>query len=881
MNVRFFAGTKAEYLGLAKHNPIALYFCRDTRELFWGNKLISDGMRVVSTSADLPAFNEAADGIIYYVVETKNGYVLSPNRMEWIQVIYAPANGKEIDLSDYYTKSEVDAAIASIKLPDWSGFLTEIPEEYVTEEELAEAIAALELPAVDLTSYATKDFVEELVKAIEYPNVDLTDYVKREELNNFITEIPEYYITEEELEAKGYLTEIPDVNLDGIATEEFVLSEIAKAELNDKDVDLGAYYTKTEVEALIPDVSNFATKEEIPFIDDLASVEYVDNKFDSIKIPEVDLSEYATKDDIPSIDGLASENFVRSEIAKIVIPDVSNFITEIPKEYVTDSELESKGYITEHQSLAGYATETFVKNAIAEAELSDKDIDLSGLATKDDIKNFASVSYVDEKVAGIDLSDYATKEEIPNLDGYAKQSDIPSVDSFATKVEVANAIAAIEHPVVDLSSYATKEEIKGLLSEIPEEYVTESELEGKGYLTQHQSLDDYAKKSELFNKDYNDLLNKPEIPSIAGLATEQYVTDAISKIPDVDLSNYATKSDLPNLEEYAKKSDIPSVADFATKDELANAIEAIEHPTVDLTDYVTKDAIKDFISEIPAEYVTEDELDAKGYLTEHQSLAGYATEQYVLDTVNELDIPEINLQNYYTKAETSKAIVDAIADKADDVPFNTDFIVVNAIGAFAAGESVKGLTVAQIFAKLLGLKEQPGESTDPDEPEEEQKSAVDRIMTDELSMYQIVSDGQLEETEYLYKTMSQTEALAAPETTCFYQIIDNGVVLESGYQQLTSYENELLYMIALPDFIQINSDTMKVSMKIWDNGAREWKTLSGFAEQLTCDLDLINTTCDEYGLLVPETPAGYTLWANLDEVNNGEKYRFVIEEVNN
>jgi hypothetical protein len=37
----------------------------------------------------------------------------------------------------------------------------------------------------------------------------------------------------------------------------------------------------------------------------------------------------------------------------------------------------------------------------------------------------------------------------------------------------------------------------------------------------------------------------------------------------------------------------------------------------------------DFLTSIPEEYVTDDELDAKGYLTQHQSLEGYATEGYV------------------------------------------------------------------------------------------------------------------------------------------------------------------------------------------------------------------------------------------------------------
>ena len=80
--------------------------------------------------------------------------------------------------------------------------------------------------------------------------------------------------------------------------------------------DLTNYYTKNETDAAI-DVAIEA-------------------------IPEPDLSGYALKTDIPSLDGYAKTSD---------IPDVSGFITEVPAEYVTDTELEGKGYLTEHQQL--------------------------------------------------------------------------------------------------------------------------------------------------------------------------------------------------------------------------------------------------------------------------------------------------------------------------------------------------------------------------------------------------------------------------------------------------------------------------------------------------------------------------------------------------
>lgn len=101
-------------------------------------------------------------------------------------------------------------------------------------------------------------------------------------------------------------------------------------------VDLSNYYTKAQVDALIPDVSGFITG-----------------------------SEADTK--ISTAVSLAEERVdfkLGSYALKTEIPDVSGFITEIPGEYVTESELNAKGYLTEHQSLADYSTTTQVQSMI-------------------------------------------------------------------------------------------------------------------------------------------------------------------------------------------------------------------------------------------------------------------------------------------------------------------------------------------------------------------------------------------------------------------------------------------------------------------------------------------------------------------------------------
>lgn len=90
-NVRFVKTTKEKYLKRDTYDPLALYFCDDTGEMFKGEQLLTDGMRVIPTYADLPECLCAADGVVYYVADTRNGYTLSPDRTEWLQTIYAPA----------------------------------------------------------------------------------------------------------------------------------------------------------------------------------------------------------------------------------------------------------------------------------------------------------------------------------------------------------------------------------------------------------------------------------------------------------------------------------------------------------------------------------------------------------------------------------------------------------------------------------------------------------------------------------------------------------------------------------------------------------------------------------------------------------------------
>ena len=165
-----------------------------------------------------------------------------------------------------------------------------------------------------------------------------------------------------------------------------------------------------------------------------------------------------------------------------------------------------------------------VATAVAK-EIKDVQVDLSNYYTKTETED-----YVNQKINEVDVSDqlmnYALKSELPT-----KTSQLTNDSGYLT-----------EHQ--DISGLATKD------------YVDE-QVKSVDVTSQ---LVDYAKKDELFSKDYNDLTNKPtkvsDFENDAGYLTEHQ-----------SLDNYATKEDLEaidvsdQLKDYAKSEDVASKTD--------------------------------------------------------------------------------------------------------------------------------------------------------------------------------------------------------------------------------------------------------------------------------------------------------------------------------
>ena len=344
-----------------------------------------------------------------------------------------------------------------------------------------------------------------------------------------------------------------------------------------------------------------------------------------------------------------------------------------------------------------------VKNRVLALELkTDKDTVYDDSEVKERLTTL-------ENKAPVDLSNYATKQELANVSGSQ-----PLADNLVTKEELEN-----RHYISDVSNLATKDELNEVRNSQAtvdtSHLVTRNELESKGYLTTHQDLSEYAKKSELYND--SDLRNR-----VVALETKEdkdtkyddtevkrRLTELENK-PAVDTSVFVTDEKLSekgyltqhqDLTPYALKSEIPQPYNDSTLNERVTALEskAIEggayddtdlrnrvinlenKPPLDTSEFVTNQALESrgYINDV-SNFVTKEELTNKGYLTTHQSLDNVVTKEelatkgYITDVSNLVTKEELESKNYLTTPYNDtplKERVEVLENKVDkDTVYN-------------------------------------------------------------------------------------------------------------------------------------------------------------------------------------------------------------------
>ena len=342
--------------------------------------------------------------------------------------------------------------------------------------------------------------------------------------SGFITSIPSEYITETELEAKGYLTEhqnisgkVDKVDGKGLST-------------NDLTNTLKANYDTAYTHSQSTHAPSNAQK---------------------------------------------NSDITKAEIETKLIGDISThthsqYLTSIPNEYITETELNAKGYLTEHQSLDGLATETYVNTKVSElVDSAPETLDtLKELSTAlGDDPNFATTvsNQIGNKVDKVDGKSLVLDTEIAKIHSHDNKTILDGI----TSTNISNWNSAYTHSTsahapsnAQKNSDITKTEIEAkligdiaththsqYLTSIPSEYITETELNDKGYATEdfvtetvnnasisggythpetHPASMITGLSTVATSGSYNDLTNKPTIPSIEGLATETYVNNKVA-----------------------------------------------------------------------------------------------------------------------------------------------------------------------------------------------------------------------------------------------------------------------------------------------------------------------------------------------------------------
>ena len=216
---------------------------------------------------------------------------------------------------------------------------------------------------------------------------------------------------------------------------------------------------------------------------------------------KTDLSEFVRTSDISDVVRTATLNEyqLKSEMPNVV--------------EIVNSTIDSKGFITTHQSLVDYAKKSelpidYVSNAKLEELKTQLTIDTSNFATKQELQAISGSQQI------VDTSNLVTKDELNSKNYLTQHQDISNLATKQELQEVSN-----RQVTVDTSNLVTKDE-----------------LASKGYLTQHQSLEEYAKKTEL-PQPYNDTDIKSRLTTLENRPAG-----------NIDTSNLVVRGDLTSLE---------------------------------------------------------------------------------------------------------------------------------------------------------------------------------------------------------------------------------------------------------------------------------------------------------------------------------------------
>ena len=261
---------------------------------------------------------------------------------------------------------------------------------------------------------------------------------------------------------------------------------------------------------------------------------------------DVKMSEYDLKDNLPVKERYFANGVVVDKLDVLTKEVLAEELEKAKGTYALKTEMpnsetvvkkaveevEKKGYLTEHQSLAGYVTET----QLNEKGYLTQHQDISKLATQKAVDDVAAkVTQLESRTVTSSYDDSEIKRKLKELEDRPVTANIDT-SNFVTTTQLEDKHYLTEH-----------QSLNG--------YITETQLNEKGYLTQHQDISKFATKEQL-----DELRNSQ--PTVDNLVTKEQLRKAFlneegqEKYVDLDTFVSATRGVLGNstnekgIEEY-------------------------------------------------------------------------------------------------------------------------------------------------------------------------------------------------------------------------------------------------------------------------------------------------------------------------------------------
>lgn len=254
-----------------------------------------------------------------------------------------------------------------------------------------------------------------------------------------------------------------------------------------------------------------------------------------------------------------------------------------------------------------------------------------------------------------DSSLITTDEQVVGYVYFEKVEKSTDVYSFTFNVRVSAIDKAQETPlierktgrIIDIDNIVTKQELDDLFAKIKAQGGTYDDSNLRAELNNkadHSEIERISGKIEALEQ-------KTDKDTIYDDSAIKQRVSALESKPEIDTSLLVTKQELSSkgyltahqsLTEYAKKSELPQPYNDT---EIKSRVTRLESkPEVDTSELVTKQ-----------------ELDSKGYLTEHQSLTEYAKKSELPQSYNDAEVKtrihtlETKAENLATKEEVNRA----------------------------------------------------------------------------------------------------------------------------------------------------------------------------------------------------------------------------------